>query len=54
MPTKPLSPSILKDYQTALNGSDTEAALKLYAPDGVFMPQHSPASVGTAALAPSV
>ena len=42
--------SILKDYQTALNGSDTEAALRLYAPDGVFMPQHSPSSVGTAAL----
>ena len=42
--------SILKDYQTALNGSDTEVALRLYAPDGVFMPQHSPSSVGTAAL----
>jgi len=42
--------SILKDYQTALNGSDTQAVLKLYAPGGVFMPQHSPSSVGTAAL----
>jgi uncharacterized protein (TIGR02246 family) len=42
--------SILEDYQTALNGSDTEAALKLYAPDGLFMPQHSPSSVSTAAL----
>src|SRR5580693_9102208 len=42
--------SILKDYETALNGSDTEAALKLYAPDGVFMPQHSLASVGTEAV----
>ena len=42
--------SILKDYQTALNGSDTQAALKLYAPDGVFMPQHSPSSIGTASL----
>lgn len=42
--------SILKEYQTALNASDTEAALKLYAPDGVFMPQHSPSSVGTAAV----
>ena len=39
--------SILKDYETALNSSNTEAALKLYAPDGVFMPQHSAASVGT-------
>ena len=36
--------SILKDYQTALNRSDTEAALSLYAPDGVFMPQHSPSA----------
>jgi uncharacterized protein (TIGR02246 family) len=42
--------SVLKDYQTALNHSDTGAALKLYAPDGVFMPQHSPASIGTAAV----
>jgi uncharacterized protein (TIGR02246 family) len=42
--------SVLKDYQTALNRSDTEAVLKLYAPDGVFMPQHSPSSVGIAAV----
>jgi uncharacterized protein (TIGR02246 family) len=42
--------SVLREYETALNGSDTEAALKLYAPDGVFMPQHSPSSVGTAAV----
>jgi uncharacterized protein (TIGR02246 family) len=42
--------AILKDYQSALNASDTQAVLKLYAPDGVFMPQHSPSSVGTAAL----
>jgi uncharacterized protein (TIGR02246 family) len=42
--------AVLKEYQTALNGSDTEAALKLYAPDGVFMPQHSPSSAGTVAV----
>jgi uncharacterized protein (TIGR02246 family) len=42
--------AILKDYETALNGSDTEAALELYAPDGVFMAQHSLASPGTAAV----
>src|SRR5215472_13213867 len=42
--------SVLKDYQTALNRSDTGAVLKLYAPDGVFMPQHSPSSVGIAAV----
>ena len=42
--------SILKDYETALNGSDTEGALGLYTPDVVFMPQHSVASVGTQAV----
>ena len=42
--------SVLKDYETALNGSDTEAAHRLYAPDGVFMPQHNPASVGATAV----
>jgi len=42
--------SVLKDYQMALNRSDAEAALELCAPDGVFMPQHSRASVGTAAV----
>jgi uncharacterized protein (TIGR02246 family) len=42
--------SVLKDYQIALNRSDAQGALKLYAPDGVFMPQHSPASVGTIAV----
>ena len=42
--------SVLKDYENALNRSDTEAVLKLYASDGVFMPQHSPSSIGTAAV----
>ena len=42
--------AVLKDYEAALNGSNTEAALKLYAPDGVFMPQHSPSNVGTEAV----
>jgi uncharacterized protein (TIGR02246 family) len=42
--------AVLKKYENALNASDAEAALKLYAPDGVFMPQHSPSSVGTAAV----
>jgi uncharacterized protein (TIGR02246 family) len=42
--------SVLKDYETALNRSDTAAVLKLYAADGVFMPQHSPSSVGAAAV----
>jgi uncharacterized protein (TIGR02246 family) len=37
---------VLAQYQDALNQSDTEAVMKLYAPDGVFMPQNSPSSVG--------
>src|SRR5580658_7689207 len=37
---------VLSEYQDALNQSDTDAVMKLYAPDGVFMPQNSPSSVG--------
>jgi uncharacterized protein (TIGR02246 family) len=37
---------VLAKYQDALNQSDTDAVMKLYAPDGVFMAQHSPSSVG--------
>src|ERR1700728_2307941 len=33
-------------YQDALNQSDTDAVMKLYAADGVFMPQNSPSSIG--------
>jgi uncharacterized protein (TIGR02246 family) len=40
----------LMTYQDALNGSDTEAVMRLYAPDGVFMPQNSPSSVGSVAV----
>jgi len=38
---------VLAKYQDALNQSDTGAVMKLYASDGVFMPQNSPSSVGT-------
>ena len=38
--------AVLAKYQDALNQSDTVAVMKLYAPDGVFMPQNSPSSVG--------
>ena len=31
--------AILAQYQDALNRSDTDAVMKLYASDGVFMPQ---------------
>lgn len=37
---------LLLDYERALNTSDTDAVMRLYAPDGVFMPQHSKSSVG--------
>ena len=40
----------LARYQDALNRSDADAAVAVYAADGVFMPQHSPSSVGTAAV----
>jgi uncharacterized protein (TIGR02246 family) len=42
--------AVLANYQDALNQSSTDAAMKLYASDGVFMPQNSPSSVGTQAI----
>jgi uncharacterized protein (TIGR02246 family) len=42
--------AVLARYQDALNQSDTDAAIKLYADDGVFMPQNSPSSVGAEAV----
>jgi len=42
--------AILAEYQDALNQSDTDAVMKLYASDGVFMPQHFPSSVGAVAV----
>ncbi len=41
---------VLQAYQAALNTSDTNAVLQLYAENGVFMPQHSPSSVGADAV----
>ncbi|MGH6822456.1 MAG: YybH family protein [Methylocella sp.] len=41
---------VLGNYQDALNQSDTDAVMKLYASDGVFMPQNSPSSVGADAV----
>ncbi|MBV9681047.1 MAG: SgcJ/EcaC family oxidoreductase [Solirubrobacterales bacterium] len=40
----------LKTYERALNASQTDAVMPLYAPDGVFMPQNSPSSVGIDAI----
>jgi uncharacterized protein (TIGR02246 family) len=42
--------AVLANYQDALNQSDTDAVMKLYASDGVFMPQNSPSSVGADAV----
>jgi len=42
--------AVLAEYQDALNQSDTDAVMRLYASDGVFMPQHFPSSVGTDAV----
>ena len=39
--------AVLLKYQDALNQADAEAVMKLYAPDGVFMPQNFPSSAGT-------
>ena len=41
---------LLSRYEGALNASDTEAVLALYAEDGVFMPQHSLPHVGHAKI----
>ena len=38
--------AVLAKYQDALNQSGTDAVMKLYTTDGVFMPQNSPSSVG--------
>ncbi|MGB8771531.1 MAG: nuclear transport factor 2 family protein [Candidatus Korobacteraceae bacterium] len=39
---------VLDAYNVALNSSDTNAVMPLYAEDGVFMPPYSPSAVGTA------
>ena len=41
---------VLAKYEEALNQSDTDAVMKLYAPDGVFMAQNFPSSVGADAV----
>jgi uncharacterized protein (TIGR02246 family) len=42
--------SVLARYQDALNASDTNKVMPLYAEDGVFMPPHSQSAVGAAAV----
>ncbi len=41
---------ILDRYEAALNASDVDAVLALYAADGVFMPSNAPTAVGTTAV----
>ena len=40
----------LAAYSAALNASDTDAVMPLYAEDGVFMPPNNPSAVGKAAV----
>ena len=42
--------SVLQHYNDILNASDTDAVMKIYAPDGIFMAQGSPSSIGTHAV----
>lgn len=41
---------VLRTYERALNAEDTDAVMKLNAPDGVFMPPNTPSSVGADAV----
>jgi uncharacterized protein (TIGR02246 family) len=41
---------VLNTYQDALVRSDLDDCIRLYAPDGVFMPQNSPSSIGIDAV----
>lgn len=42
--------AVLARYEKALNESDTETVMKLYAPDGVFMAQNFLSSVGASTV----
>jgi uncharacterized protein (TIGR02246 family) len=42
--------AVLAEYEDALNQCSTDRVMKLYASDGVFMPQNSPSSVGAQAV----
>ncbi len=39
--------TILHLYQSALNNSDVDAVLELYASDGIFMPSNAPTAAGS-------
>lgn len=42
--------SVMAAYESALNASDTQAVMPLYAEDGVFMPQNAQSVIGKAAV----
>jgi uncharacterized protein (TIGR02246 family) len=42
--------AVLNTYEQVLNASDLDGVMRLYAEDGVFMPQHSPSAVGRDAV----
>jgi uncharacterized protein (TIGR02246 family) len=42
--------AVLSSYENALNASDTNAVMLLYAEDGVFMPPYSQSAVGADAV----
>ena len=42
--------SVMASYNDALNSGSTDAALALYAEDGVFMPPYSQSAVGKEAV----
>ncbi|MGO8101524.1 SgcJ/EcaC family oxidoreductase [Rhizobium leguminosarum] len=41
---------VLQTYEAALNTSDTDTVLTVFAPDGVFMAPNSPSTVGADAI----
>jgi len=41
---------VLHTYESALNASDTDKVMSVYAADGVFMPQNRPSQVGAKAI----
>jgi len=41
---------VLSQYEAALNASDANAVMRLYAGDGVFLPQHFQPGVGAAEI----
>jgi uncharacterized protein (TIGR02246 family) len=42
--------NVMSSYEAALNGSSTDAAMPLYADDGVFMAPNNQSAVGKASL----